>query len=218
MKRVWKSLALCAMMVCVGLLLVACGSNFDASGYVKAALDSSIHGESAEYIEIVDITEEDAQQEYDDILDSIVEEMGSLGLSDDLNSKYRTLFADLLKKTDYTVLEATKVDDNYEVPVEIKPITNVFTNLMGDVETKMTEYTNDILNGNADIPSEEEIIEYAGQVVYDLLAERIANVEYGDVQTVTVTVELDNDNTYSISEDDIEDLVSAMIEIEDLLG
>ncbi|MDO5784099.1 MAG: hypothetical protein Q4P20_03430 [Eubacteriales bacterium] len=218
MKRAWRSLMLCAVMVCAGLLLAACGPSFDASGYVKAALDSTVHGESAEYVKIVDITAEEAQQEYDDVLDSMVEEISSLGLSDELNSKYRTLFADLLKQTDYTVLEATKTEDSYEVPVEIKPITNVFNGLMDDVETKMTEYSSEILNGNMDVPSEEEITEYAGQMVYDLLAERVANIEYGDAQTVTVTVEPDDDGVYSVPEDDIEDLVTTMIDMGDLLG
>lgn len=216
MKRVWKTLFSSMLIVGVVCLLTACGPKFDASGYVKAALDADIHGESTEYAKLLEITEEEAQQEYEDVLDSMVSEMSDLGLSDELNDKYRTLFADLLKKTDYTVLEATENDDgSFTVPVEIKPITNVFSGLMDELEDDMTEYANSLVD-SGDIPSDDEITEYAGQLVYDMLAARLDAIEYGEAQTVEVTVALDEDNAYGVAEDDIEALLTTMIDLGDL--
>ncbi|MDO4286953.1 MAG: hypothetical protein Q4C40_04430 [Eubacteriales bacterium] len=216
MKRVWKTLFSSMLIVGVVCLLTACGPKFDASGYVKAALDADIHGESAEYAKLLEITEEEAQQEYEEVLDSMVSEMSDLGLSDELNDKYRTLFADLLKKTDYTVLEATENDDgSFTVPVEIKPITNVFSGLMDELEADMTEYANSLVD-SGDIPNDDEITEYAGQLVYDMLAARLDAIEYGEAQTVEVTVALDEDNAYGVAEDDIEALLTTMIDLGDL--
>lgn len=216
MKRVWKTLFSSMLIVGIVCLLTACGPKFDASGYVKAALDADIHGESAEYAKLLEITEEEAQQEYEEVLDSMVSEMSDLGLSDELNDKYRTLFADLLKKTDYTVLEATENDDgSFTVPVEIKPITNVFSGLMDELEADMTEYANSLVD-SGDIPNDDEITEYAGQLVYDMLAARLDAIEYGEAQTVEVTVALDEDNAYGVAEDDIEALLTTMIDLGDL--
>ena len=87
MKRVWKTLlagVLGAMLVCT---LTACGS-FDASGYVKATLDSNIHGEFEEYAEFVDISLEEAEQDYNANLDSSIQSMASFGMSEEMTAKY----------------------------------------------------------------------------------------------------------------------------------
>ncbi|MDO4173992.1 MAG: hypothetical protein Q4D42_04440 [Eubacteriales bacterium] len=216
MKRIWKALLAFVLAVSLLCMLTACGATFDASGYVKAALDADIHGETAAYAELLDITEEEAQQEYEEVLNSMVAEIDSLGLSDELNDKYRSLFADLLKKTDYTVLEATENDDgSFTVPVEIKPITNVFTGLMDEAESAMTEYANSLVTAD-DIPDENEITEYAGQLVYDILTERLNAIEYGEAQTVEITVAQDEDNAYGVAEEDVEALLTTMIDLGDL--
>ena len=60
------------------------------------------------YIELTESTQEDAQAEYDEVLDSFVSEFEGLSISDELLANYRQLFVDLLAKTKYSVGEAEK--------------------------------------------------------------------------------------------------------------
>lgn len=215
MKRVWKSLLTVALAALLTCSLTACGS-FDASGYVKSALDSNIHGEFEEYAELVDISVEEAEQDYNANLDSAMEGLESLDLSDEMTDKYRALFADLMKKTKYEVGEATKNQDgSYTVPVTITPITNVFDGLMDEAEKQMTEYASQFVSAD-DIPTESEIVTYTVELLYNLISDRIANAEYGDPQEFTVSVVQNEDKSYSISDDDMTALTDAMIDLGDL--
>lgn len=215
MKRVWKTLltsALAAVLVCT---LTACGS-FDASGYVKAALDSNIHGEFEEYAEFVDISLEEAEQDYNDNLDSSMQSMASFSMSEEMTAKYRTLFADLMKKTKYEVGEATKNDDgSYTVPVTVTPITNVFDGLMDEAEKELMEYASQFITAD-EAPTDDEITAYTVELLYNLLSERVSDIQYGDPQQMEVAVSPDENNAYSISADDMESLTNALIDMGDL--
>lgn len=213
-KRIWKSLlasAVAAIFICT---LTACGS-FDASGYVKSALDANIHGEFEEYAELVDISLEEAEQDYNANLDSALQSLESFDLSDEMTDKYRTLFADLMKKTKYEVGEATKnKDGSYTVPVTITPITNVFDGLMDEAEKQMTEYASQFVSAD-DTPTGSEIMTYTVELLYNLISDHIANAEYGDPQEFTVSVLQNEDKSYSISNDDMTALTDAMIDLGD---
>ena len=215
MKCVWKTLltsALAAVLVCT---LTACG-RFDASGYVKAALDSNIHGEFEEYAEFVDISLEEAEQDYNDNLDSSMQSMASFGMSEEMTAKYRTLFADLMKKTKYEVGEATKNDDgSYTVPVTVTPITNVFDELMDEAEKELMEYALQFVTAD-EAPTDDEITAYTVELLYNLLSERVSDIQYGDPQQMEVTVSPDENKAYSISADDMESLTNALVDMGDL--
>ncbi|MGM9678130.1 MAG: hypothetical protein ACI3XW_11020, partial [Butyricicoccus sp.] len=195
--------------------LTSCGS-FDASGYVKAALDSNIHGEFEEYAEFVDISLEEAEQDYNDNLDSSMQSMASFGMSEEMTAKYRTLFADLMKKTKYEVGEATKNDDgSYTVPVTVTPITNVFDGLMDEAEKELMEYALQFVTAD-EAPTDDEITAYTVELLYNLLSERVSDIQYGDPQQMEVTVSPDENKAYSISADDMESLTNALVDMGDL--
>ena len=217
MKRVWKTLlagVLGAMLVCT---LTACRS-FDASGYVKATLDSNIHGEFEEYAEFVDISLEEAEQDYNANLDSSIQSMASFGMSEEMTAKYRALFADLMKKTKYEVGEATKNQDgSYTVPVTVTPITNVFDGLMDEAQSQLITYAAQFVSAD-DTPTDDEITAYTAELLYNLLSERVSDIQYGDPQQIEVTVSADEDNAYSISADEMATVTNALIDLGDLVN
>ena len=86
--------------------VAGCGK-FDAAGYVTACLDLLTQGETEQYMKLTDRTKEQAEQDYEDNIDSMMEGMGEVGLSDELTENYRTLYKDIYKKEN-TQLPALK--------------------------------------------------------------------------------------------------------------
>ena len=78
---------------------VAGSGKFDAAGYVTASQDLLPKGETEQYKKLTDRTKAQAEQDYEDNIDSMMEGMGEVGLSDELPENYRTLYKDIYKKT-----------------------------------------------------------------------------------------------------------------------
>lgn len=216
MKKI-KGITIAVLAGVLAVLLTACGSSFDAGKYMQAGLDAAIRGEFTDYVEITGITEEEAEQEYNEILDSFTEQMNELGLSDELNEKYRTFFADLLKKTKYEVKDVRSGEEkgSYDVDIEIQPVTGVFDGLMDELNDVVDEYIEEIL-GSGEIPTEEELTEWAGEQVYAILSAKLDDVSYGDAETVTVTIAKDDSGEYTVSDDDLGAVALKLIDLGDL--
>ena len=98
-KLKWFVLALCAAVMTA--MMTACGEKFDPAAYVQASLDAALHGEFASYMELTGATEEEAEEEFGDILKEFNEEIGEIGLSDSVNEQYEQLMTDLCRKNKY---------------------------------------------------------------------------------------------------------------------
>lgn len=205
----WFVTAVCAAVMT--LMLTACGEKFDPNAYVQAGLDAALHGEYAQYMELTGATEEEVQEEFGDIMSEFNEGISELGLSDEMNEQYEQLMTDLCRKTKYQVTESREVEDGYEVDVQVEPIINVLDmeEIEQDLTDKMDEYLDEILT-SGEIPSEEEITVWAGEQMYDLLADRVANIEYGDPQTVTIKV-IKSDDGYEPDETGLEEALILML-------
>ena len=114
-KLKWFVLTLCAAVMT--LMMTACGEKFDPAAYVQASLDAALHGEFASYMELTGATEEEAEEEFGDILKEFNEEIGEIGLSDSVNEQYEQLMTDLCRKTKYQVKGSREVEGGYEVDV-----------------------------------------------------------------------------------------------------
>ena len=108
-------------------LLSGCGAaDFDAKGYVEAALDAKFHREYKEYAKITGVSEEEAKEqmesEFNESLETAMQGMG-LSITEEEMTQYIQMEADIRAKVQYTVKDAVKDDDgNYTVDVEITPI------------------------------------------------------------------------------------------------
>lgn len=208
-KLKWFVLALCAAVMT--LMMTACGEKFDPAAYVKASLDAALHGEFASYMELTGATEEEAAEEFSDILKEFNEDIGEIGLSDSVNEQYEQLMTDLCRKTKYQVKGSREVEGGYEVDVEIEPITNVFDAeaLEQDLTDVVDDYLSEVM-ASGEIPSEEEITQWAEEQMYALLAEKVDNIEYGDPKTVTIKIEKTN-GSYAPDDNDLEEALVLML-------
>lgn len=214
MKKYSSKIIVSVMLVVAMMSLTACSLfKFDATGYVQAVLDASTRGEFEEYIKLTKSTEQDAQAEFDEVLDAFMEEFDSVEISDELKDDYRQLYKDMLAKTKYTVSEATDSDDIYTVEVSVEPL-NVFEGYSEETEEALTDYQNELsanYEDSGEVPSEEEIVEDTFKIVYDVLKARVDGAINDPAQKVVVTVSKNAEGYYTIDDESYEDLFGLLI-------
>lgn len=208
MTKIKKVFVTCLAGIMVMATVAGCGK-FDAAGYVTACLDLLTKGETEQYTKLTDRTKEQAEQDYEDNIDSMMDAMGEVGLSDELNENYRNLYKDIYKKAKYTVTGAEKMDgkDGYTVTVEVEQMTGLFDDLQDEVTNRVMD---EMGNLSADT-TEDELNELVFQIMYDVLQERVDSISYNDPQTVTVEV-VGEDGVYSITDEGYADLDEALID------
>ena len=198
------------------MLLTGCQQPFDATGYTQAVLDMVTRGETKAYEAISESSEEEAKKQYEAAIDSYMQEFDSLGFSDELTEKYRSYIPNLMQKTKYTVQEAKEQDDGiFEVGVEVEPII-MFGGIEELLQQKLQDYLsqvqNNILNNQA-APTDEEMTEAAGEMLYECLNTALENPQYGDKTTITVHVqESETENVWEIPGEDVDALMTALID------
>ncbi len=114
----------------MALVLSSCGlasqRDFDAGGYVQAALDAKYKQEYQAYAESVGVNEEEAREQMEkEFQDSLEEQITQSGLTatDEEKESYFQLEAELRGKIRYEVQEAVRdEDDNYTVDVIVTPV------------------------------------------------------------------------------------------------
>ena len=216
MKHITKKMLALMLALVTTLSLSGCSlfTQFDASGYTKAVLDAATKAEFDKYIELTNSTAEDAQAEYDEVLESFLAEFESLSISDELLADYKQLFIDLLAKTKYTVGEAEKDGKDFLVPLTIEPLI-IYEGFNAEVEEATTAFQEEVMaeyNESGEMPSDEEIYERSFQIVYDIMSARLASATYGEPQTITVTVSQNADGLWGISDSDYENMVSLLVD------
>lgn len=212
MKAILKrnvSLVMAAVMV-LGML-TGCGMKpDDAKAYVQATLDAGYKANFDEYAKITDSTKEEAQKLFDGNIDTITSSFGfdALGATEETMDKYRELIKEIFAKVKYTVGEAKESDDGFEVEVTAEPM-EIFSGLQEDLMSKVQE---EIGKSDKEM-NEEEAQQFAIDLVYNLLSDKLAEVTYGEAQTITVHVTKDSNGVWNITEDDLKAVDAALFTI-----
>lgn len=212
MKRMKKLIATALVAIMASVTLAGCGKEFDAGTYVTACLDLLTKGETKDYVKMTKRSEEQAVQDYEDNIDSMMESMGAIGLSEDLTEGYEQLFKDIYKKSKYEVtnVEKMKGEDGFYVTVEVEQMTGLFS---GVEEQLMTEVEDYVANIGDEMPSDEEINEVVFQMMLDIMQDKLSDVTYKDAQEVVVEV-VGNDGVYSITDEGYQLLDAALLDTE----
>ena len=137
-----KRVAIICVLAAV-LLLAGCGGGFDASGYVRGVLNNIYLGDSAEYTKMVDITEEEAAEEYEQGIeveaDFFLQYYGIGEVSDDVYQQIVDMYKTIYQQSKFEVQEAVKNGDDYNVEVLISPI-DVIVNSEEDISAAVDEF------------------------------------------------------------------------------
>ena len=212
MKKMRKIVILLAAVM-AAVLLGGCG-NFDASGYIKALLDNSYKNDSTAFVEEKVGTKEQAEELYAQGIETALKSLTSQGA---MSGEFETVVKDVYKNVKYTVGEATKKDDGFEVEVKYQKM-KLYAAAMETYNTAYEAYINEMTekatNGE-ETPSEDEINEAVFGMLKDAMKDALANVEYEDEQSTTIRVNLVN-KVYTPNEEDVYNLEQMLFDIEEV--
>lgn len=213
MKKMKRILATCLVVVMVVTTLVGCGK-FDAAAYVESCMDLLTKGETEQYAKMNDLTKEEAEADYEELIDTMMEAFDEFDLSEDLSADYRQLFKDIFAMSKYTVKEAKKKEneDGYLVAVEIEQMTGMFDGLQEELMSELTAWA--VKHGDEEL-SDTELNEIVCQIMYDLMVEKLDDITYKEPKTITVDV-VGEDKVYSITDESYEEIGAALWDLEDM--
>ena len=164
-----------AIIVAATATMIYCYINrFDPQEYVQAFLDVSYKQKTESYIKQTGISEKEAKQVFEDNLAYTMEKFPEHVMTDEMTEEYRELFADLAKKTSYTVGEATREENGtYQVVLTVKPITllkDTYAEFQEKAQEYATKVSNDVMNGQA-MPEETQMQTEIYQIYYEVLSQ-----------------------------------------------
>lgn len=213
MKHCKKIISL--LLVIPILVLTGCDLSFDPSAYVQASLDAIYKGDFTTYLEMVDISQEKAQQNYEEgyksEADTFAQRYNIKSLSDGIREQIEQLYQYLYSKVDYTVGENQKTEDGYSVDVTIHPIT-FFTAEQQKVIDYSNQFNADVLNGAYNDLPEQQFEDVYALGLLDIFNADKENIPYGDEQTLSINVQKDEENnSYFINTTDLFKLQQSVI-------
>lgn len=213
----------------IALLLVAvftlsitgCAPKFDASAYMQAEMDLLTRHNLEQYMQVMDVTEQEAKELYEEALLNVMVSLDDLkaeGLPDALVSEYEIWIIDVLKNTKYTVLDAKEVGDGFIVPIEIEPLrafANVSERLNDEVTVYMEELLTSILNGGPE-PTEDEINTWVFTKLLEIVKGNLESPLYGEKQVFEIAVEKNADGLYEPNAAQASELGENLMDLSDL--
>lgn len=206
-----KRVAIICVLAAV-LLLAGCGGGFDASGYVRGVLNNIYLGDSAEYTKMVDITEEEAAEEYKQGIeveaDFFLQYYGIGEVSDDVYQQIVDMYKTIYQQSKFEVQEAIKNGDDYNVEVLISPI-DVIVNSEEDISAAVDEFV--AAADPADYPDDLSINDALARIVVDVINGNMPELGWQDQKSIIVKVEKDDAGYYGLSSDAISQLDQDMI-------
>ena len=181
MRKTRKTAVILAAIL-VAVLVGGCGRPFDASGYVKALLDNSYKGDSAEFVAQKVGTKQQAEELYKQGIDTEMKSLTSqANVSEELQGEFREVLQNIFKNVKYTVGEAAKKDNSYEVEVKYQKM-KIFEPAIESFNTTSQDYINGITekaeNGE-ESPSEEELSEEIFTLLKDALKDAMYDAYFG---------------------------------------
>ncbi|WP_294547551.1 hypothetical protein [uncultured Pseudoflavonifractor sp.] len=225
MKKLRK-LTLLTLSLAMVLCLAACNlfgvggvTKQDAVDYVKAQMDVIYKGENQGYLDLVaDASEEECEQAHEDKMTTEAQYLMSLlGIeypSDELTARFADLYRQIFAKADYTVQEASKLDDgSYSVKVVVRPI-----DIIDQLNSAWYDFSEEFEAKYADVdPNAMTDAEWEdwyvntydadyGQSLAALLESLIPSLGYMEETSILVQVQPDEDGYYYLSEDDFANL------------
>jgi predicted ATP-grasp superfamily ATP-dependent carboligase len=191
-----KNTLIVTLVALAMVFTTACGgSSFDASGYITSFMDALTKGEVTEYATITGQTEEEAGQEYQSFLDSMREAFAEEGVTDETLDKIVDVYVQVLKQAKYTVHEAEKTEEGYDVTVDIEPITGLYDGLVDEVTENM-----DAAVESGELTS-DNLYDWIYSNMADKMVTRLESLGYGEAQSITFHL-VKQDKDYEIKDQD----------------
>lgn len=213
MKMIQKKISLIITGLTMSILLVGCAARFDAAGYVKGILNNIYLDNSAEYRESVEISMEDAHEEYlrglEAEADFLIQYYGiDGGVSEDVHQEIVSLYQEIYKASRFEVSDAVAVGADYRVDVIVSPM-DIFINSEKDILTEVETFFS-----SADpekYEKQQKLNDEVAMIVVDTIRGNLSELGYQEPVTITVMVEINENGYYSIDNDALNQIGQLMI-------
>lgn len=218
--------AMLAGVLCgCGSLSLNLGGEADRmKNYVQGYLDLTYLGKfNGDYLQEMDLTEEEAQKRYEQGVQVEVEFFEStIGLidypTDEMTQRLTQLYQEIYSHSDYTVVSSNKMDSgNYVVEVTVRPIDIMtkftpddFQEIFEQVLADMGVTSQDQLDAMSQEDYEKADNVYAEKIL-DLVEGELANIGTGEEESFTVQITDDGD-IWTPSQDDFDAIDLAIID------
>lgn len=238
MKRTIGKCAVLGLALAMTLSLAACSdaveklTGIDGKGYMQGQMDMYYLGKySKDYMDMVNMTESEAEQEHQWNLDSEAEVFANLyGVdypTDEFMERMSGLFDKIFAKADYTVVSSNKqTDDSYAVKITVRPLDTIqlLDAALADWGKEFKAAFEDV---DIDAMTDEEYNDWY-QNEYDLayqngLADQLEAVVdqtgYLPEKSITVQIEKDpEDGYFVINENDFSNLHQLILDYSSNVG
>lgn len=199
MGRIVSMISVSALAVCLftGCML----KKFDAEGYVKACMDALYKGEYEEYADATGLSLEEAQADIEDNFQASMDEafLGDAVTPQEDKDAYKEAILNIYSLAKYEVTGSEEKDGDFVVTVDIWP-SNAFENLETAFQDRVTQ---EMESGSYD---DSKVIAYLSEY----LQEAAAANQYGEKVQLEVNVVRDSGNVYTIPEEDLTAIESAL--------
>ena len=223
MNKSTKRIIALVLMLVLAFSLTACGGGVtanDAKMLVQGNLDELYLGKfDADYLKLVDSTEEESQQSYLDGLEVEAEVFAYYfdieNLTDELKAEIVDLYKEIYAQSKYTVGDASKLDEStYAVKVTVSPL-DIFV-LVDDVfDDAMQPFYDKYAAVDTSAMSDAEYDAYDkewAETVIALCQSKLPEMGYLEDRSLVIQVTLDEDDYWTMSGDDFYNLDEIIIE------
>lgn len=219
-----KRIGLLALALGMVMSLTACGGSGlnkdDAITYVTGIIEENYLGTaSEEFKKLVDTTDEKVQSIYEESMDTEVEyffyNYAIEYPTDELREEVKELYKEIYSHTKFEVVSAAEQDDgSFSVKVTVYPI-NIAHLAEEEMETALEPWYEKYPTEVQDEMSEEELeaadAEWA-RIIVDAFQSKLPEIGNLDAQSASVQLEKDEDDYYSITDDDFYRLDAMIID------
>ena len=206
-------------IVCMGLL-----RDFDAQGYVRAILNQRFQGDVTEAEEILeDTTKKELVRQYEEGIENFVAAYITNGVEMDetLEQKFVELCKEIFGSMKYQVNEAEKISrKEYDVSVEFEPA-DVFPQFIASIQTESENLKQKAENGEYKGTKEEINVQMQNEFLnrsYELLEAAYQNMQYKDTETIVFKVKSNENNVFSMNEEEISALITKILRLDEIQG
>ena len=222
MKKHLKRPVAAAAALALILSLAACGGGItadSATDLIQGNLDVLYLGKfDPDYLELVDITENEAEETYLDGLSVEAEYFtnyfGIEYVTDELEADIIDLYKDIYAQSKYTVNPATKIDEStFGVKVVVEPL-DIFSLVDEDWDEGMAAYYDQY--GDVDLSTLSEEAYQAcdalwAECILALCREKLPEMGYMEEKSLVIQVTQDDDGYWSMLGDDFTKLDEIII-------
>lgn len=219
MKKKW--MASTALACSCMLLISGCSGNkaddFDAVAYTTAYLDSMIRGNVDTLSSLSGVSSDDLTATFNSMIDDLVSSSiggdgsspGSTQISPQLRQDYTDFWKQAFSNTKYDVKKADKKENTYQITVDTQQM-QLYTAMEPIYDEKLADYLKD------NSVDSDQYIEDVYSLMLEAYQTALDKAEYNDPESVTVTLQKDDSEQWSISSDDMTTLKNALIDLASL--